>query len=687
MTGSVQTMLPHQLPPDTLLANRYRLVRVLGEGGFGITYEARDETLRMRVAVKEYFPRALVTRHQKESGEITVPAGKTEIAFEKGKEAFLNEARTLAQFQQDPNIISVTNFFEENRTAYIVMEYLDGQDLGDVLGQRGTLSFGETLALLRPIMESLSVLHDHGLIHRDISPSNIRILPNGAAKLLDFGASREIDTSLDASRSICLKPGYSPEEQYRSRGELGPWTDVYALSATMYHMLAGFPPDDSLQRILLDEVKKPSELGVHIPAAAEAVLMRGLSVQAKDRYRSVREMADAMEAALAERTPAPQPIEKPDRLPWMTLIPVAGLVFPFEMTRRTGRKRFSRVGTVFLVGTLLVLLFLLITLTLSVASGVNYYLNSTYLWNGKYNTVTGFVLVAWILWGVLYGARAIYAVVIRKDYLRYRAAYLRQHPPIVLTEEERKAGKGLFCWRVLGVLPRVFGYAGIRIGRRTKRRSLVVLGIASRVVTCLLLLFLWSLILSPDYLGLYRYERIAIIVSEAGVIICLLLLLFLFVWHLNETMLAYPHFFEQECRLRAPLYSAYPNLNDRRWRAENSRWQIWTWIPLFGGLGLFLGGARAKRRDLLGKGVALLIANAVLIAVFALLSGVLAEDGVQTAGGVVSLIRSLTVAAVLILWVHGAFVGVMNRFSVLSTIAETLGPYYSRAEKEIAETR
>ena len=211
------TVLPHQLPPDTLLANRYRLIRVLGEGGFGITYEGWDETLQMRVAVKEYFPRAFVTRHQRESKDITIPGGESMIAFEKGKAAFLNEARTLAQFQQDPNIISVTNFFEENRTAYIVMEFLDGQDLKDLLAKRGTLSFRETLDLLQPIMKSLSILHEHGLIHRDISPSNIRILPNGTAKLMDFGASREIDTASDASRSICLKlAGGTVSEQRRA---------------------------------------------------------------------------------------------------------------------------------------------------------------------------------------------------------------------------------------------------------------------------------------------------------------------------------------------------------------------------------------------------------------------------------------------------------------------------------------
>ena len=335
MTDNVSSPLPHQLPPDTVLANRYRLIRVLGEGGFGITYEGWDETLRMRVAVKEFFPRAFVTRHRRESNDVTIPEGEAATAFEKGKAAFLNEARTLAQFQQNPNIVSVTNFFEENQTAYIVMEFLDGRDLKNILEQRGTIPFAEAFALLEPVMQALSVLHAHGLIHRDISPSNIMVLPDGTAKLLDFGASKAIDTATEASRSICLKPGYSPEEQYRSRGELGPWTDVYALSATMYHMLVGFPPDDSLQRILLDEVKKPSELGADIPAYAEAALMRGLAVQSKDRYQSVQEMAEAMRACPEQKKSAP--------------------IDTLQKSRKTEKKSGIGTGTIIL---LLIILFL-----------------------------------------------------------------------------------------------------------------------------------------------------------------------------------------------------------------------------------------------------------------------------------------------------------------------------------------
>lgn len=673
------TVLPHQLPPDTLLANRYRLIRVLGEGGFGITYEGWDETLQMRVAVKEYFPRAFVTRHQRESKDITIPGGESMIAFEKGKAAFLNEARTLAQFQQDPNIISVTNFFEENRTAYIVMEFLDGQDLKDLLAKRGTLSFRETLDLLQPIMKSLSILHEHGLIHRDISPSNIRILPNGTAKLMDFGASREIDTASDASRSICLKPGYSPEEQYRSRGALGPWTDVYALSATMYHMLVGFPPDDSLQRILLDEVKKPSELGVKIPADAEAALMRGLAVQSKDRYQSIREMAEALTATPEREDPVSKPVEKPDRLPLTALIPFAGLLCPFEMSRRTGQKRFARIGKAFLIGFVLLYL-LLFFLVLNAAANVSYYDADSYYSIGSYWNSSWIVqlLITLILWFVLYLIRVIYTFVVRKDYLRYRTAYLKKHPPVGSSETEKAAGGKLVGWCILACIPYIFGFAGIYIGKRSRQRALSALGIVSAAVVHLSTFCMLECGLASSLPYATQFVLQSVLMNCYAALN--LLSIILYAWNLIRSFYEYPRFCEQECRFRAEAFAAYPNLNNRKWRAENSRWQIWTWIPLLAGVGLIIAGKRVKRRDITGKGVFLLAASAAIVAVLLIVNAVLLMD--------ISLEQMIAAAAILLLillWEIGIYFGISDRFPVLLATAKDLGPYYSRAEKEIAE--
>ena len=675
------TVLPHQLPPDTLLASRYRLIRVLGEGGFGITYEGWDETLQMRVAVKEYFLRAFVTRHQRESKDITIPGGESMTAFEKGKAAFLNEARTLAQFQQDPNIISVTNFFEENRTAYIVMEFLDGQDLKDLLAERGTLSFRETLDLLQPIMKSLSILHEHGLIHRDISPSNIRILPNGTAKLMDFGASREIDTVSDASRSICLKPGYSPEEQYRSRGALGPWTDVYALSATMYHMLVGFPPDDSLQRILLDEVKKPSELGVKIPADAEAALMRGLAVQSKDRYQSIREMAEALTATPEREDPVSKPVEKPDRLPLTALIPFAGLLCPFEMSRRTGQKRFARIGKVFLIGFGLVYL-LLVFLVLNTAANVSYYDADSYYSIGSSWFIQ--LLIALILWFVLYLIRVIYTFVVRKDYIRYRSAYLKKHPPVDLSETEKAAGGKPVGWRILACIPYIFGFAGIYIGKRSRQRALSALGIVSAAVIHLSTFCMLEGSLASNFT--YETRIVLQIILTNCYAAFYLLSIILYAWNLIRSFYEYPRFCEQECRFRAEAFAAYPNLNNRKWRAENSRWQIWTWIPLLAGVGLIIAGKRVKRRDITRKGILMLLANAAIVII---ISFSVKEALILYSNRIISTICQMIAAAAILLlvllWEIGIYLGVSDRFPILLAIAKDLGPYYSRAEKEIAE--
>ena len=685
MRESEHVSLPHQLPPDTLLQNRYRLVRVLGEGGFGITYEGWDETLRLRVAVKEYFPRAFVTRHRSETHDITVPEGETAIAFQKGKAAFLNEARTLAQFQQDPNIISVTNFFEENQTAYIVMEFLDGRDLRDLLEERGTLSFEETLAILRPIMQSLSILHERGLIHRDISPSNIRILPDGTAKLMDFGASRAIDTVTDVSRSICLKPGYSPEEQYRSRGELGPWTDVYALSATMYHMLVGYAPDDSLQRILLDEIKKPSELGVKIPAKAEAALMRGLAVQAKDRFQTVREMENAL---ISDRTPPVPPGKTPhaDRLPWLSLIPVAGLLCPFEMKRRTGRKRYATIGRVFLIAFGLLFLIFLADLGLYAAAKINSYqgTNNAFLTGFLKRGFPGDLKIICLLAVLFYFARAIYTLIVRKDYARFRGAYLQKHCRIPLTDSERAAGRGLESWRVIGFIPRLFGYAGIHVGQKSKRGALSLLGTAALICSCLTLVAVLMHVESTNLR--YEEERCAQAVLQSVAIAMFISTLFLYALHLIRLQFAYPQFTEQECKNRARAYAAYPNLQNKTWRAENSRWLIWTWIPLLGGIGLIIGGKRGKRRSLTVKGVLMLVVCALCGLVFFRLYEM--HTGLSDLWEKARLQLCMLPVFLLpfFLWRHAVCLGYSNRFDVLTAIAEDLGPYYSRAEKEIAET-
>lgn len=284
----------HHLPPNTILYGKYLIGKVLGEGGFGITYIARDLNLDIKVAVKEYYPYGCVNRNHSYSEDITVSGNVSNDEFETGKRKLMGEARTLAIFSDLKGIVGVRDFFLFNNTAYIVMDYLEGITLKEYLKTRTTIPFDEAVTLLMPIMEDLVKVHETGLVHRDISPDNIMIVKDGTARLMDFGAARQTEGTDTKSLSIVLKPGYTPEEQYRSRGEQGPWTDVYALCATIYKAVTGILPDEALQRLVEDTVKAPSALGVSIPKEKEQALMKGLAVFRKDRYQDMAELINGL---------------------------------------------------------------------------------------------------------------------------------------------------------------------------------------------------------------------------------------------------------------------------------------------------------------------------------------------------------------------------------------------------------
>ena len=281
---------PHRLMPHTVLAGRYIVGAAKGEGGFGITYVGKDTRLDRTVAIKEYYPTGLVNRNSTVSPMVTQTEDEHgRDAFEKGRDRFLTEAKTLAKFSGEPGIVHILDFFVENNTAYIVMEYLDGMSLSNKLKASGTMTPDEALTALMPVMISLEKVHKQGLIHRDISPSNIMILEN-TVKLIDFGAARHASGDGNRSISLMLKPGYAPEEQYRSKGVQGPWTDVYALCATIYKCITGVTPDEANDRLHKDELKTPSELGVSVDPRFESALMKGMSVLAENRYQSIEEL-------------------------------------------------------------------------------------------------------------------------------------------------------------------------------------------------------------------------------------------------------------------------------------------------------------------------------------------------------------------------------------------------------------
>jgi serine/threonine protein kinase len=282
----------HCLRKETRLIGRYTIEGVLGQGGFGITYLGIDELHEKKVAIKEFFPQGIVTRNIEYEDTVTVTFVGEKANYEKGKERFLKEARTMAKFSKDEGIVKALDFFEINNTAYIVMEYLEGITLKRYLRENQRIAPEDLIELLVPLIESLDEIHSQGMIHRDISPDNIMVLPDGRIKLMDFGAARDYTEFGEKSLSIVLKPGYAPPEQYQTHGVQGPWTDIYALCATMYKCITGENPPDAIERVMDDSLKKISEFGIVIPPQEEAAIIKGMSVSAKDRYQDIKDFCE-----------------------------------------------------------------------------------------------------------------------------------------------------------------------------------------------------------------------------------------------------------------------------------------------------------------------------------------------------------------------------------------------------------
>ncbi len=285
---------PFVLKPGSKLANRYLLGRILGQGGFGATYIALDHITKSRVAIKEYLPSELAMRNP---GERTLIVYAEDMLpdFEYGKQQFLAEAQILSKFVGNEHIVGIQHYFEENGTAYYVMEYMEGVTLKQQLTETSKpLSVPDANRILLPIMEALDWVHSKGIIHRDIAPDNIMMRTDGTAKLIDFGAARNSTGEKSKSLDVILKHGYAPIEQYARRGRQGPYTDVYAMGATYYYAITGKVPPDAIERSDVDELIPPSRLGVKIPAQTEEVLLKALAVNAPDRYQTMADFYHAM---------------------------------------------------------------------------------------------------------------------------------------------------------------------------------------------------------------------------------------------------------------------------------------------------------------------------------------------------------------------------------------------------------
>ena len=301
------------LPPGAMLAERYMVGRVLGQGGFGATYLGQDVKLSTRVAIKEYLPFGCASRAaDRKSLQINPSTAET---FQFGLSRFLEEARVLARFRSCRNIVSVFDFFEENNSAYIVMEFLTGSTLKFLMAKadKGRMPLAKAGPILDAVLNALTDIHAQNILHRDISPDNVIITDTNEVRILDFGAARQALSTHSQKMSVILKPGYAPFEQYLETGNQGPWSDVYAAAATFYHAVTGAKPVDALARMSGDALRKPSDLQVTLPPALETALMKALALKVDDRYRSAAEFRTDVGKAM--RTAAPPPAPAPAKAP------------------------------------------------------------------------------------------------------------------------------------------------------------------------------------------------------------------------------------------------------------------------------------------------------------------------------------------------------------------------------------
>ncbi len=278
----------HHLPPSSLLQNRYVIGKVLGEGGFGITYLGLDMVLERKVAVKEYFPNVFVRRQAALTLDVTCHTDARRTLYEKGRDQFLQEARVMAKLDLIPEIVRVLDFFPAHRTAYIVMEFLEGDTFRTLLAKQKRIPAKILFEMMEPVLRALAAAHSMGIIHRDISPDNIIQLHNGQVKLLDFGCARNVDES--HTMTVMLKHGYAPIEQYTGHNQ-GAWTDIYALCATLYCCLTGRVPPRALMRLDDDNILvPPNRAGAALTAEQEQALLKGLEVMPKNRFHSMADL-------------------------------------------------------------------------------------------------------------------------------------------------------------------------------------------------------------------------------------------------------------------------------------------------------------------------------------------------------------------------------------------------------------
>lgn len=332
-----------QLKPGKILNNRYLIGYAVSNGGFGIVYKAFDLKLNFIVAVKEYFPAGLVNRIPGKD-EIVLFSPDKKAEFNTGKQKFLTEAKTIAKFDSHPGIVNIYNFFEENGTAYIAMEYLDGITLSKYLiDHGGKLSVDETLKIIIPIINALGDVHRENIIHRDISPANIMITVDGKIKLIDFGAAKFSDEENEATRSIVLKPGYAPPEQYRKKSKQAAFTDIYAVGATIYEMITGVKPSESVDRMVEDDLIPPQKLEKSIPENISFAIEKAMQLSPDLRFRRMNEFKEALENKRKVIDPAEELKKRKTRkavlIPLVAVLVICSIIGTISTIREANKEK------------------------------------------------------------------------------------------------------------------------------------------------------------------------------------------------------------------------------------------------------------------------------------------------------------------------------------------------------------
>ncbi|HOP02747.1 MAG TPA: serine/threonine-protein kinase [Flexilinea sp.] len=286
--GSCPQFAAQQILPGSVLNGHFVVGKLLGQGSFGITYLCFDLDKNKKVAIKEYFPSEYVRRNNLEM--IPDAVNYSDLVI-RGMEYFCEEVKILMEFNQHPNIVQIDDYFFENGTAYFVMEYVEGVSLKNYLDIKGDrISFEESWEILLPIMRALAEVHQAGLLHRDVAPDNIFLCQNGETKLLDFGSSRFAFNRNMTEFPLTIKPGYAPLEQYRDFDRQGPWTDIYQMGAVFYRAITGRIPPEAIERLALDALTSPIQLGLNVPEEADRSIMKALNLDPQDRFLNFTDM-------------------------------------------------------------------------------------------------------------------------------------------------------------------------------------------------------------------------------------------------------------------------------------------------------------------------------------------------------------------------------------------------------------